>query len=157
VFGTVPDTDNVALAPGFVLATVTDPLTVPLAVGAKRTVTLQVFFGPKLVPVQVLAVMVKAAAPDRETANAPVAEPPVFVTVNTRDADCPTSTLPKLNGVGGAKASDGGAGAAPYAEPAVAPIMSNAIAPSNATHFMGTEVHRSMATPQDSTRRTPAT
>jgi hypothetical protein len=58
----------------------------PVPVGANCTVTLQDFFGPRLVPLQVSAVLVNAADPVNAIVSALVPEPPEFVSVNVCDA-----------------------------------------------------------------------
>ena len=83
-------------AAGFLLDAVSVPLSLdPAAFGAYRTVTLQCFFGPRLVAVQVSAVF-ENADPGKDTVSAPAAEPPVFFNTKVCDAVVPASIVPKF-------------------------------------------------------------
>jgi hypothetical protein len=69
------------------------------AVGAKVTVTVHEPFGGTAAE-QVLVWLKPAPEPTRLTVGAPVADPPMLVTVNTFWLLWPCSTSPKSNGVG---------------------------------------------------------
>jgi hypothetical protein len=86
-----------ALAAGF------SPVAVRLAVaaathalvaGANCTVTVHDFSGPRLVAVQLSAVMVNAAEPDNATVSTALADPPELASVNVCDAVWPSVTCP---------------------------------------------------------------
>src|SRR5215212_4544085 len=89
-----PDRATLALTAGLVPDTRRVALAAPLATGVYATVTQHDLPGPRAVPVHVLAVMAKAAAPVRATVSAAVALPPVFVSVNVFEAVAPTCSSP---------------------------------------------------------------
>jgi hypothetical protein len=76
------------------LAAANSAVTAPTPVGVNRTVTVQDFPGPKLVPVQVSTVTVNAADPNTSTVSALDARPPVLDSVKTRSGLSPTGTCP---------------------------------------------------------------
>ena len=79
----LPVSEALALAAGFLLITVSVPVSLdPSVVGAYWTVMLHDFFGPRLVPVQLSAVTEKAEEPVSVTLRALVALPPEFLSVN---------------------------------------------------------------------------
>src|SRR5215468_3951658 len=67
----------------------------PGVAGAYCTVTLHDFFEPRLIPVQVSAVLVNADDPAKVTPSIPLTLPE-FVRVNTWDTFWPAFTVPKL-------------------------------------------------------------
>src|SRR5215471_16508630 len=102
----VPVSESVAVAVDLALTAVRPALTAPVPDGANCTVTVHDLPGPRLVPVQVSAVIVNAGGPDSATLTAPAADPPVLASVNICDAVCPVVTAPKSCGEG-VKASTG--------------------------------------------------
>src|SRR6516225_9665151 len=118
----VPVSESVARTAFLLLAAVSVAAGVPVRAGANRTVTVHDVPGPRLVAVQVSAVMVNAADPDSVTVTARLALPPVLASVTVWAAAWPTVTCPKSNG-DGLNASTGGpalAAAAPTATPSTA-------------------------------------
>ena len=61
----------------------------PGMAGVYRTVTLHDLFGPRLVPVQLSAVLVKAPEPASVIFSTAVAESPKLVRVNALERVCP--------------------------------------------------------------------
>src|SRR5690242_18293818 len=75
----VPVISAFAFAARFRTTAVTVAVAAPTTAGAKRTVTVHVFPGPRLVPVHVSAVTVNAGDPDTVTVIALLPRPPVLV------------------------------------------------------------------------------
>ena len=84
----------VAVAAGLLLVAVSVALSPLPVVGAYWTVTVHVFFGPRLVAAHVSAVFVNAADPDKAIFSALVAEPPEFLSVNVWVGLSPIVTRP---------------------------------------------------------------
>jgi hypothetical protein len=91
-----------AAAAGFLLAAFNKVGTPPGPTGANRTVTVHVWPGPRLVPVQVSLVMKNSTEGngDRLIVSVPVAAPPELVSVNVCDAVCPVNNVPKSYAAG---------------------------------------------------------
>jgi hypothetical protein len=66
----------------------------PFVVGAYRTVTLQDFFGPRLLSVHSSLVIENAEEADNVTVNAPEALPPELVSLKVSDFASPASSVP---------------------------------------------------------------
>jgi hypothetical protein len=114
----VPVSVIVAPAAGFLLVAVNVAVSPAVVVGAYWTMTVQCFFGPRLIAVQASEVIVNADDPDREIVRALDAVPPEFVSENVCDGEglwpivtVPKSYVPTL--VVGDQANDGGDDFAP--------------------------------------------
>src|SRR5215470_3572059 len=80
--------------------------TPPGAAGPNRTVTVHVWPGPRLVPVQVSLVMKNSCEPFDDTVSGPMAAPLELASVNVCEAVFPVNSVPKSN-VAGVNASPG--------------------------------------------------
>jgi hypothetical protein len=100
--------DEVALPPG-IAPTVSVATRLPVLVGVKTTEKVHVALGAN-VEVQVSPTFenIEASAPPMETVGTPLAEPPLFCTVNTCDADAPPRTTFMKSKDGGERLSEAG-------------------------------------------------
>src|SRR5437764_7390636 len=97
----VPTMPAVAAA-GFLLTAFNMVGTPPGPTGANRTVTVHVWPGARLVPVQVSPVMKNSTEGNGDSliVSVPVAAPPELASVNACDAVCPVNNVPKSYAAG---------------------------------------------------------